>query len=313
MRRYQIKQQSPANKPDCSKPVASPNPKLYKISLPISVPLFIAQNFWGASMLANLSQRWGYILFLFSNGIILGWWTWLLVSWIYRRRCFANRIRLASALVVFLAFAFTTQYYVDLFIKPQGTIVIPPYTPDSTQVIVRYGNKNTGTVPQMGDAITTIGELKQKPWVSFKINEQEIFKIHINAQREVSVDTTLFTGFYDQSRHIFSPPVIIKDNAPNYLPYGWKKSQNSTNYEIYNQNGIPVLLMEYKDPYTVIVSGLFATTWGVCKVDNNKTTLYLLGDTLSELNPYVVDRVSISSVFDLFKPERIYDLNKWQR
>ena len=282
------------------------------LGLGITVTLFIAENFWGASILANLSLKWGYALFLLSNGIILGWWTWLLVRRLCRGKRYTKTIQSVAVLVIIFLFVFTSPYYKDFFIKPQGTIKIPPFTPDSTQVIVHYGNRDTGSSGfQNGDAITTVGELKQKPFVSLKINEQEIFTIHID-QREICIDTKLFTGIQSQSQHIFSRPIVITNNAPDYLPNGWKIHQNFTNFEIDNQYGIPVLLLEYKNPYTIIISGLFVTPMGICKVCN-QSTVFTLGDTFEQLGTtYKVDVVTINTVLDLFKTEKTYDLAKWR-
>ncbi|MFH1087351.1 MAG: hypothetical protein V1737_02040, partial [Chloroflexota bacterium] len=97
------------------------------------------------------------------------------------------------------------------------------------------------------------------------------------------------------------------NNAFNRRPAGWKVYQNNTNLEIQNQDGIPVLLLQYKSPYTIIISGLFVTPMGICKV-NNETGIYMLGDSLAELGTYRVDRVFVHSIFDLFKSERTYIL-----
>jgi hypothetical protein len=281
--------------------------------LVISASLFVAENFWGGSLLANLSLRWGYILFLLSNGVILGWWTWLLVGVIYRGKMFSKRIKFLSALMVVLILGYTSPHYVSFFVKPQGSIQIPPYTLDSTQVVVSYGNRHIKSGYQTGDAITSIGELKQKPFVSLAINGQDIFSIHINDQREVCIDTKLFTGIQNQSQHIFYRPVVITNNAPDALPNGWHEYQNSNSVEIDNQDGIPVLLMEYKKPYRIIISGLFVTPWGICKVDNEAGNLYILGDNMTQLGTYYkVDQVSIHSIPDLFRSEHTYDLSEWR-
>jgi hypothetical protein len=288
--------------------------KRRQIMLLLSICLFVAENLWGTTMVAHLSLRWNCILFLLCNTVIIGWWVWLLVDRIYKKRFHAKMIKLAISFIpIALVLFITFPYYVDLLPKPQGTIQIPPYTPDSTQVIVSYGNRHVKSDYQTGDAITTIGELKQKPFVSLAINGRNIFSIHINEQREVSIDTMLFTGFYNESEHIFTRPVIVTDTAPDYLPNGWHIYQYPDSVEIDNQDGIPVLLMEYRKPYRIYISGLFVTPMGVCKVDNEPNELYILGDNMTQLGTtYIVDQVTIHSIPDLFRLEHVYDLSKWR-
>jgi hypothetical protein len=304
-------QRQPADMPSQSKKKSGK--EYHKFTLPLSVCLFVAENFWGTSMLANLSLRWSCILFLLSNSVIIGWWIWLLVDRVYTKRFYPKAIKLACAFLVFVLLLVTFPYYVGLLPKPQSTIQIPPYTPDSTQVIVSYGNRHVKSDYQTGDAITTIGELKQKPFVSLAINGHNIFSIHINEQREVSIDTMLFTGFYDEAKHIFTRPINVTNSVPDYLPNGWHEYQYPNNIEIDNQDGIPVLLMEYRKPYRIYISGLFITPMGVCKVDNEPNELYILGDNMIQLGTtYIVDQVTIHSVCDLFRLEHVFDLSKWK-
>jgi len=268
----------------------------------LSIAFFIFSNY-GASMLTNVSPTWGYILFLSSTSIVLGWWMWKVIGWILRKKRFVNHIRAINVCFVVLVIMVTSPYYIDYFVKAQGSIEMPTFIDDSTQILVHYGNRENDWFYTR----TTVGELKQKPEVPFSINGQNIFTVHIE-QRRLYIDTLLFAGIENQEQHIFSPPVVIRDNAFSSKPDGWKVYQNNMNLEIVNQDGIPVLLMEYKSPYTIIISGLFVTPMGICKV-NNETGIYMLGDTLSELGIYKVDRVFIHSIFDLFKSERTYILH----
>ena len=101
------------------------------------------------------------------------------------------------------------------------------------------------------------------------------------------------------------------------FPEGWSVHTNGTDFEFDNQHGVPMLLMEYKSSECVIISGLFSTPMGICKVDNNKETVYQLGDTLSQLGTYRVDEVFFTDrpffnlVSNLFHSDRIYDLTKY--
>ena len=140
----------------------------------------------------------------------------------------------------------------------------------------------------------------------FSVNGQDIFTLHVE-QNKLYIDSMVFAGIQDPSRHIFNPPVIIKNNAFSRTPDGWKVLQNNMNLEIQNQDGIPVLLMEYNNPYRITISGLFVSPMGIVKV-NNETGIYMMGDTLTELGDYRVNRIFIRSFFDIFKRERAYNL-----
>ncbi len=200
-------------------------------------------------------------------------------------------------LLIVIATVLTAPYYISYFIKNQGTIEMPTFVDDSTQIQVHYGSAKQAFWTQ-----TTIGKLKQEGSQSpLKINGQSVFTVHVHENR-LYVDTMLFAGYGN-------PPVVIKDNAFSRKPEGWKIYQNSMALEIDNENNIPVLVLEYKSPYSIIISGLFVSPWGIVKVNNEAGSGYVIGDTLAELRTYKVDRLFIHSIFDLFKSERTYTLH----
>jgi hypothetical protein len=207
-------------------------------------------------------------------------------------------------LIAILVFVFISPSFIGYFVKPQGGIEMSTFVDASTPITVYYGNRDQPVLYTK----TTVGELEQGgEQVALKINGQPIFVVHIE-DNKLYVDTLLFAGFEDQSQHIFSPPVVIHNNHIfGEKPDGWKTNQNKMNLEIDNGDGIPVLIMEYKSPYSIIISGLFVTPLGICKV-SNEGAIYELGDTLSGLGTYKIDRVFIHSIFDLFRSERTYIL-----
>jgi len=269
----------------------------------LSIAFFIFSNY-GASMLTNVSPTWGYILFLSSTSIVLGWWVWKVIGWTLRKNRFTTHIKAISVCFVVLAIMITSPYYIGHFVKAQGSIEMPTFIDDSAKIKVHYGNKTN----EFMWAQKSIGELKQEPMTAFGINNQDIFYIHIEGNK-LYVDTSLFAGIENQSQHVFSPPVVITNNAFSRRPDGWKIEQSNTALEISNENDIPVLILKYDSPYEITIWGLFITPMGICKVDNSEGTVFLLGDTLSELGTYKVDRIFIHSIFDLFKSERTYILH----
>jgi len=296
---------SPKSLPDREperKNIPKPLPQIILLGIG-SIAIFIASNFWGSSFLANISPMWGYILFLSSNSIVLGIWTWKVVDWIRWKKRFAKRIKTISICSVIIVFVITSPLYADFFIRPQGSIEMPTFVNDSQVVTVHYGKR----VNDYMWAQSTVGDLTQKSEVPFSINNEQVFTIHIK-ENKLFINTSLFAGIENQDQHVFSAPVVIKDNAFDRQPNGWKIHQNNMNLEIDNEDGIPVLLLEYQNPYSIIISGLFVTKMGICKVDNSPDNIFVLGDTLAELGTYRVDRIFIHSIFDLFKSERTYIL-----
>jgi len=342
------------------------NQKSTKITFLFSVSIFVAQNFWGASMLANLSPKLGYLLFLISNSAILGWWGWLLVGSIYKKQRFVKLIKSIGTLTFVILFILTSPLYVDIFVIPKGTIEFERPYYDSTQVTVRYGTRETDFFWTQ----KTIGELKQKSSVALNVNGHDIFNIYTDG-RQIIVDAILFAGYenqivadyttigsmdkfsitmdgnfntdngsnkyYYRKRGVFelkmdsiesgkitasilgqptmiknkalAQPVTITNSALSREVEGWKIWKSSVGFEVTNENNIPVLVVEYKSPYSLTISGLFATPMGILKVDNSKDTIFSFGDSPFELGTYRVDRIRMYSVFDLFRPERTYILS----
>jgi len=246
------------------------------------------------NMLNNISPMWGYILFVSSLCIFSGYWAWKIIGWIGKRYHKIHLVRILTTILVVIIIFVTSPYYKDYFIRSNSSIEMPTFVDDSTQILVHYGTRANDYFWTQ----TTIGELKQEPQVALSINGQPIFTVHIE-QNKLYIDTVVFAGYENQ-------PVVIKNNAFSGKPNGWKVHQNSTALEILNENNIPVLILEYKSPYEITVSGLFVTPMGICKVDNAEGNIFLLGDTLSELGTYKVDRIFIHSILDLFRSERTY-------
>jgi hypothetical protein len=266
-----------------------------------------ASNYWGVPMLTDLSFTWGYVLFLLVNGAVLGWAIWVSVDWVCRKLHYtklAKQLKVISAFIAILVFVFTSPSFIGYFVKPQGGIEMPTFVDASTPITVYYGNRDQPILYTK----TTIGELEQQgEQVALKINGQPIFVVHIG-DNKLYVDALIFAGVENETEHIFSPAVVIHNNHIfGEKPDGWNTYKNNMNLEIDNEDGIPVLIMEYKSPYSIIISGLFVTPLGICKV-NNEGGIYELGDTLSELGTYRVDRVFIHDFWDLFRSERTYIL-----
>lgn len=254
---------------------------------------------YGGNMLSDIYSIGGFLFTLVCLCLLVGYWTWILIGHFFS----SKKVKGSSALIMVITTIFIAQFFMGYLIRNQGTIEMPLYVDDSDVIKVHYGNKEN----EFMWAQKSIGELKREPYTAFNINGQDIFYIHIKDNR-LLVDTLLFTGVADSVRHIYYPPVEIKDTGFMGKPEGWEIRQNSTTLEISTGEGVPVFILKYNSAYDITIWGLFPTPMGILKVDNTEGTVFLLGDTLEELGEYKVDRVFIDSIFDIFNPERTYRL-----
>lgn len=259
------------------------------------------------NMLNDFSPFWAFIFVVLAVCIFFGYWAWVLAGLFTKRRV----LRITGIVAVAIGAIMSAPVYANALVHSQGVIEMPTFVDDSTQVSVYYGNRPNPVARTQ----TTIGDLRNNPETALRItignNDQTIFYVHIEGNR-LYVDTQLFAGIADPTKHIFNPPVFIKDNAFSGKPPGWKVYQNNANLEIDDRQGLPVLLMEYKSPYKIIIAGLFVTPMGICKVDNSaKDAIFIMEDSLQQLGTYRVDNVFPHSVFDLFRSERVYALQNY--
>jgi len=272
------------------------------LTLSVSGLFAFVSDVWWIPMIIKTSFISGYVLFLISNGLLLGLVIYLSVRWLYRKHqlaTFVKRVGIVSASVAFLVFMlfFSLSLFSTYFATSQDGIEMPTFVDASTPITVYYGNRDDPVFYTK----TTVGELEQQgEQVALKINGQSIFVVHIENDK-LYIDTLVFAGVGNQS------VTIRNSRIYGEKPDGWRTDQNKMNLEIQNQDGIPVLILEYESPYSIIVSGLFNTPLGICKV-SNEGAIYELGDTLSDLGTYKVDRVFLHYFWDLFRRERVYGL-----
>jgi hypothetical protein len=269
----------------------------------LSIAGFIVSTI-GGNLLSNISPIGGLVLFIVSLCIIVLFWLNKIIRAITKNKKNRVTIEISGSILAVVIILLLSPYILDYFFKNHGSIEMPTFVDDSTTITVLYGNRPNPVIRTQ----LTLGELKQNPSEAFKMtignNTQTIFNVHVK-DNKLFIDTQLFAGTTE-------PPVLVKDNGFSRKPDGWKVFQNNNTLEIDNEENIPILLMEYKSPYKIIISGLFVTPDGICKVNNNEAdAIFQLGDYLYQLGTYKVDRVFIHSIFDLFqlKKERIYTLS----
>jgi len=109
---------------------------------------------------------------------------------------------------------------------------------------------------------------------------------------------------------ILAPPIAILDNDYDKLPIGWNHQYSAKRRVITNEYGIPVYVLQYKNPYEITISGLFFTEFGLLKVDNSQDVTFSFGSNLSDLGEYKVDNIFVNSFLDFFISEKSYDLSE---
>ena len=275
----------------------------YFMRVVVSIGLFYLSTIAG-DRLMEYSLVFGFVFPIIVLCICVSYWILDFISRFLKWRLFYSFIiKVISVVLAIVLIWLAMPLYVDL-LPTKDTIEMPKWIDGNTEVQVHYGTRPDDWFYTK----TTVAELSQKAGVPFAVNGQNIFTLHVDDNR-IYIDTLLFAGIHDAEKHIFSPPVVIRKNMIIDKPDDWRLYLYNTGLEIQNQDGIPVLLMKYKNPYQITISGLFVTPMGICKV-NNETGIFILGDTLSQIGVYTVDMGLPRSIFDLFKKERTYILGE---
>lgn len=105
------------------------------------------------------------------------------------------------------------------------------------------------------------------------------------------------------------PPVQFKDNWIE-KPENWRKYERATAVEIRNEYNIPVLVLEYKNPYEITVSGIFISSFGIMKVDNDDNITFHFSSNLNDIGKYTVNNIFVHWLSDYFRSEKTYNLCK---
>jgi len=249
---------------------------IYALYISLGVFVSIYLPLIGENMLNSIIPNMGFIAPMIVISIWAGLGIWLLIGRLTTWRLFKIPIIrvLLSVVLVIVAIWLSMPLYVDYLPQKEAIEFERPYY-DSTQVTVYYGIRENDFFWTQ----KTIGELKQKSSVALNVNA-------------------------------LAPPVTITDNAFDREPKGWEIRRSSMGYEVINEKNIPVLVLKYESPYKITISGLFLTSFGILKVDNSNDVIFEFGDSPFELRTYTVDRIKPNSVFDIFKPERIYNLSE---
>lgn len=321
-----------------------PKGKRYVWAIIVSIAGFIFA-YYGANPLSDIYPIWGYISFLTAATIIIGSWVWIVSGWFWGKRRFARLVKLMVVLVVIISIWATSPSYIDHFVRPQGTLEFPTWVNDSQQVLVHYGRrpadffwtqKTIGELKQKSncslkvngqeiftihtdgkrlyvDAVLFAGYIEQTVPDYTTIGSLTNFNIEISGffvtdETAVGKNFQVKTRATEVKNKALAPPVVIKNNGFDHQPPGWKVYQTNTSLEIDNEHGLPILILEYESPYDITISGLFLTPFGILKVDNTEDTIFEFADSPFELNVYRVDRVYRPSIYDWFKPEKVYIL-----
>jgi len=107
---------------------------------------------------------------------------------------------------------------------------------------------------------------------------------------------------------ILNEPVLFRGNWVQERPAVWKKYERANAIEIRNEYNIPVFVLEYKNPYEITVSGLFISSFGIVKIDNDDDITFHFSSNLLDIGTYTVDNIFIHNISDYFVSEKSYVL-----
>ncbi len=264
-----------------------------------STEVFIVTTI-GGNALNNISSIWAFIVFiagvcyLFSS--ILPKYIWSGINKLSLKYTVVkdfkfkeNAVKKISVFTLIVIILSTSQFYVDLFIKNQGTMKLPTSYSYNDVITVHFGKSVLVNH-------RTIGQLSQKPSSPLQVYGYDFFTIHIENE-QIYVDTALYAG--DNKT-----PVLVKNNKLIGNPNTWDINPTNTTIEVLNENKVPVLLVEYTSAFELTIWGLFDTPYGICRVDNHSFIPTM--PTLHELGEYKVKKLHIRNIIDLIWRERTY-------
>lgn len=331
---------------DSSKPKRT-NRGIYIIYILLGMFVSIYLSVVRENVLNSIIPNLGFLAPIIIISVWAGLGTWLLTGQVTTWYLFKTPItRLLSVVLIMAIIWLGMPLYVD-YLPQKSTIEFERPYYDSTQVLVRYGTrendffwtqKTIGELKQKSsvalkvngydifniytdgrqiivDAILFAGYGNQIVNDYTTIGSTNNFTIEMSGY--FNTDAVGYPKYFQRKTQsteiknkVLAQPVRIINNALDREIKGWKIWKSSVGFEVTNENNIPVLVMEYKNPHTITISGLFATPMGILKVDNSKDTIFEFGDSPFELRePYKVDRIRPRSVFDLFNPARVYILS----
>ena len=108
---------------------------------------------------------------------------------------------------------------------------------------------------------------------------------------------------------ILKEPVLFRGNWLQE-PEGWKIYERATAVEIRNEYNIPIFVLEYKNPYEITISGLFISSFGIVKIDNDEDITFHFSSNLLDIGTYTVNNIFIHNIIDYFVSEKSYILHE---
>ena len=109
---------------------------------------------------------------------------------------------------------------------------------------------------------------------------------------------------------ILNEPVLFRGNWLQELPAGWKKYERANAIEVRNEYDIPILVLEYKNPYEITISGLFISSFGIVKIDNDDDITFHFSSNLLDIGTYTINNIFIHNIIDYFVSEKSYILHE---
>jgi hypothetical protein len=295
----------------------------------------------------DLSFVLGFAFPIIVLSFCLGYWSCKLTNNFSEKRLFNSKVKRAVSIsLVVIVVWLSMPIYADLLPTKKTIEFEQPYF-DSTEVLVHYGEReqdffwtqttigelkenqkvslkindeNIFTIHTDGrqiiiDAVLFAGYENRVVPEYTTIGSVENFSIEISGYFDTG-PSAVGRSFNQKPQSVIvknkalADPVIIKNNGITNNPGNkWRINHSEIGFEVLNECNIPVLVLEYKKPFEITISGLFLTSLGILKVDNSEDVIFKLADCPFELGTYKVDRIRPHTVFDFFTSDRTYILS----
>jgi hypothetical protein len=249
----------------------------------------------------SLHPRLAFGIVVLASSFFLAYLVWLLIPKVAGLTILSpitiRRVRIFLAIFVVLIVNLASPLFIGYLLPEQGMMQMPLFRADSDIISVVFGRGPNGKTFQI-----PLGTLRHSktPYPILTVNNNTVFSLEIRNDGILCVNANVFVG-------LGKKPVVITDNTPDDMPRSWAIERSNKAFEMLNEKNIPVLVMEYQSPYTIIVEGIFdAGAAGPLLIDDIVGWKVLSEQGFPPI--YTVKRVFVRTWLDVFLSSRQFSM-----
>jgi len=150
LRQHKVVKKKPAEKQNSSRPItpndtvltgkckSDPSQETWKQQIVPAIVsgAYLVVSTYITNVLNGISTLWGYVWFVSSLCVFLGYWIWRIVGRLFKHYHRVRLIQVLSMIIVVVLISVASPFYVDAFVKDQGSIEFPTFVDESTRCIL---------------------------------------------------------------------------------------------------------------------------------------------------------------------------------